>query len=198
LAKIKRLDQGGMMSDKSDEAATVNAPTRRQVIVGAFAACGGIAIGSETLWGDTEDGISRSAESIHQEPMFKATRKRIYEALTNPTQFHKVTLLSEAMRSGMEPGMKPTEIGREAGGGFSLFGGYVTGRQIELVPNERIVQAWRAGSWDPGIYSIVKFDIVEQGSGTNSSFTIPGFRMGRHNTWLLGGRATIGSHFRSS
>jgi uncharacterized protein YndB with AHSA1/START domain len=179
LAEINRLKQGGMMSDKTYEAATVNAPTRRQVIVGAVAACGGIVIGSENLWGDTEDGISRSAESIHQEPMFKATRKRIYEALTDPTQFHKVTLLSEAMRSGMEPGMKPTEIGREAGGGFSLFGGHVTGRQIELVPNERIVQAWRAGSWDPGIYSIAKFDLVEQGSGTKIIFHHSGFPEGQ-------------------
>jgi activator of HSP90 ATPase len=75
--------------------------------------------------------------------------------------------------------MKPTEIGREAGGGFSLFGGYVTGRQIELVPNERIVQAWRAGSWDPGIYSIAKFDLVEQGSGTKIIFHHTGFPEGQ-------------------
>jgi activator of HSP90 ATPase len=168
-----------MMSDQGDEAVTINAPTRRQIIVGAASACGAIAIGSVNAWGDTQDGISHSAESIHQEAIFKASRRRIYEALTDSVQFHKVTLLSEAMRSGMAPGMKPTEISREVGGAFSLFGGYVTGRQIELVPNERIVEAWRAGSWDLGIYSIAKFDLVEQGSGTKIIFHHTGFPEGQ-------------------
>jgi activator of HSP90 ATPase len=36
----------------------------------------------------------------------------------------------------------PTQISREVGGAFSLFGGIIVGRHIELVPNERIVQAW--------------------------------------------------------
>jgi activator of HSP90 ATPase len=177
LAGIKGC--GGMMSDQGDEAVTINAPTRRQIIVGAASACGAIVIGSVNAWGDTQDGISHSAESIHQEAVFKASRRRIYEALTDSVQFHKVTLLSEAMRSGMAPGMKPTEISREVGGAFSLFGGYVTGRQIELVPNERIVEAWRAGSWDLGIYSIAKFDLVEQGSGTKIVFHHTGFPEGQ-------------------
>src|ERR1700736_4071638 len=35
--------------------------------------------------------ISRTAESIHQEPVFKANRKRIYEALMDEKQFSKMT-----------------------------------------------------------------------------------------------------------
>jgi activator of HSP90 ATPase len=62
---------------------------------------------------------------------------------------------------------------------FSLFGGYITGRQIELVPNLRIVQAWRAGGWDPGHYSIAKFELVEQGSGTKIVFDHTGFPIGQ-------------------
>src|SRR5207302_1716461 len=85
--------------------------------------------------------------AIHQEPVFKASRKRVYEALTDAKQFEKVVQLSAAMKSGMAPGAKSAEISREAGGAFSLFGGYVTGRQLELVPNERIVQAWPAGAY---------------------------------------------------
>jgi activator of HSP90 ATPase len=50
------------------------------------------------------------------------------------------------------------------GGAFTLFGGYITGRHVELVPNDRIVQAWRTGGWAPGVYSIAKFELVEQGS----------------------------------
>ena len=61
------------------------------------------------------------------------------------------------------------------GGAFSLFGGYVTGRQLELMPDERIVQAWRAGSWGPGLYSIARFELKEEGSGTKIIFDHRGF-----------------------
>jgi activator of HSP90 ATPase len=88
--------------------------------------------------------ISRNAESIHQEVLFKASRKRIYEALTDAEQFTKVVRLSKA------PGGPAAMISKEAGGAFSAFGGYITGRHIERAPNERIVQAWRAGGWEPG------------------------------------------------
>jgi activator of HSP90 ATPase len=64
------------------------------------------------------------------------------------------------------------------GGAFSLFGGYIKGRHIELVPAVRIVQGWRAGSWNPGVYSIAKFELVEQGSGTKIVFDHTGFPKG--------------------
>jgi activator of HSP90 ATPase len=69
----------------------------------------------------------------------------------------------------------PAEISREVGGAFALYGGYITGRHVELVPNVRIVQAWRAGEWAPGVYSIAKFELVEQGSGSKIVFDHTGF-----------------------
>jgi hypothetical protein len=92
---------------------------------------------------------------------------------------HSLEGASRTMKGGMPPGAGPAEISREAGGAFSLFGGYITGRQIELVPNLRIVQAWRAGGWDPGHYSIAKFELVEQGSGTKIVFDHTGFPIGQ-------------------
>jgi len=168
-----------MMSDRNSLAALANAPTRRQAIAGVAAAIGGLVLGSTRAWAGTEEGISHTAESIHLEPVFKASRKRVYEALADAKQFVKVVQLSAAMKGGTPPGAAPAEISREAGGAFSLFGGYITGRQIELVPNERIVQAWRAGGWDPGYYSIAKFELVEQGSGTRIVFDHTGFPIGR-------------------
>src|SRR6266705_2694436 len=153
--------------------------TRRQMLVGATAALTGLGIGSLGPLARAEDGVSRTAESIHQEPVFKANPKRVYEALTDEKQFEKVTELSAAMPSGMAPGNKRTEIGREAGGPFTLFGGHIVGRHIELVPDKRIVQAWRVVDWNPGIYSIVKFDLTEQGSGTKIIFDQAGFPQGK-------------------
>lgn len=65
---------------------------------------------------------------------------------------------------------KTTEISREVGGAFSLFGGYIVGRQIEMVPDERLVQAWREVSWKLGVYSIVKFELKDQDAGTKLVF----------------------------
>jgi Activator of Hsp90 ATPase homolog 1-like protein len=46
------------------------------------------------------------------------------------------------------------------------------------VPSERIVQAWRTGGWFQGVYSIVKFELVEQGDGTKIVFDHTGFPKG--------------------
>ena len=167
------------MNERKNSSAFMNTPTRRQLIAGMAVAFGCLTLRSSEAWARAEEEISHTAEAIHQEPIFKASRKRVYEALTDAKQFNKVVLLSTAMKSGMAPGTKPAEISPEAGGAFSLFGGYVTGRQIELVANERIVQAWRAGGWDPGIYSIAKFDLVEEGSGTKIVFDHAGFPKGK-------------------
>jgi len=154
--------------------------TRRQVISGGAVAIGILALGSGGTWAAVEEGISRAEEAIHQEPVFKASRKRVYEALTDASQFAKVVELSAAMKSGgMKTGAAPVTISREAGGAFAAFGGYVSGRQIELVANERIVQVWRAGSWDPGSYSIAKFVLVEQGAETKIKFDHTGFPKGQ-------------------
>ena len=42
----------------------------------------------------------------------------------------------------------------------------ITGRNIELIPEQRIVQAWRVGNWPEGIYSIVKFELTADGTAT--------------------------------
>ena len=150
---------------------------RRQIISGVTMT--GFSTLGSTLMSGEGDGISRSAESIHQEANFKASRKRIYEALTNTEQFDKITHLGLAMSSGMVSGKITTAISAEAGSPFTLFGGYVVGRQIELVPDQRIVQAWRAMSWDPGIYSLARFELVEQGAGTRIVFDHTGFPKGQ-------------------
>jgi len=119
--------------------------------------------------------ITHTSDAIHQEVLFKAPRKRVYEALTDATQFEKVVQLSNAVKTGMVPPGKPAEISRDAGGAFALFGGYISGRQIELVANERIVQAWRTGSWPAGAYSIASFALTDQDSNTKLIFDHRGF-----------------------
>jgi activator of HSP90 ATPase len=137
----------------------------------------GSRVGAQTP--PSPDGeIIRTAEAIHQEVVFKATRQRVYEVLTDEKQFGRVVRLSAAMQSGMPPDAKPAEISRELGGAFSLFAGHIVGRQIELVPSERLVQAWRVVDWKPGVFSIAEFQLTEQGGNTKLVFDHTGFPKG--------------------
>ncbi len=177
------------MAERKSSIALAGTPTRRELIAGITVGIGGVALCSTKMWAEAEEEITRTAESIHQEPVFKASRKRVYEALTDTKQFNGVIQLSAAMKSGMPPGAAPTQISREAGGAFTVFGGHIMGRQIELVPNERIVQAWRTAGWDQGVYSIAKFALVEQGSGTKIVFDHTGFPKGEGEHLAAGWKA---------
>ena len=118
----------------------------------------------------------------------------MYEALTNPRQFDQVTRLSGVMQSSAMATMKtPTQISRHAGGPFALFGGYIVGRHVELVPHELIVQAWRTGGWARGLYSIVRFEIAEQGTGTKILFDHAGFPKGQADHLAAGWQANYWS-----
>jgi activator of HSP90 ATPase len=119
--------------------------------------------------------ISRDSEEIHQIVDFAAGPARVYRALTTTEEFDKVVQLSAAMHSGMALGNAPTRIDAQPGGAFSLFGGYVTGRILELEPNVRIVEAWRSGSWPAGAYSIATLALAPLGMGTRLTFDHAGF-----------------------
>lgn len=124
--------------------------------------------------------ISRTEEAIHQERVFKAGRRRVYDALTVESQFDKVIQLSGVMKADVMSKMqKPTRLSPHAGGDLALFGGYIVGRQIELFPNELIVQAWRVLSWARGIYSIARFELTDQGGSTKLIFDHTGFPKGQ-------------------
>lgn len=162
------------MSESNDSPLSAAAPTRRQMMIGSAVALSGVMVAQLPAWGIGEEGISNSCKAIHQEVLFKANRQRVYDALTNAAQFNKVIQLSAAAKSGAALD-KPAEIGHQPGAPLVLFGGYITGQQIELVPNQRINQVWRAASWPAGIYSIARFELAEQGAQTKLIFDHTGF-----------------------
>src|SRR6266404_7661218 len=105
---------------------------------------------------------------IHQEIDLNASPQKVYEALLDSKQFTDF--------SG-----RTAEINREVGGAFSLFKGHIVGRNLELLPNQRIVQGWRVVTWPEGAYSIARFDLKAQGSGTHVVFDHIGFPEGLHD-----------------
>ena len=122
--------------------------------------------------------ISHTCESIHQEVSIKASRARVYQALTDAKQFSKVTDFSI-------PGAATT-ISPEVGGTFSIFGGVIVGRHIEMVPAERLVQAWREKDWEAGVYSVVRFQLNDAGTDTRLIFDHTGFPEGKAESLAAG------------
>ena len=91
--------------------------------------------------------------SIHQVNTFKASPRRIYDILMSSREHAAMTANGAA------------KISRKQGGTFSCHGGWIGGRNVELVPGKRIVQAWRAKNWPSGVYSLVSFTLRRQGKG---------------------------------
>jgi activator of HSP90 ATPase len=42
----------------------------------------------------------------------------------------------------------PVEISAKVGSSFRAFGDYITGKNLQLVKNQLIVQSWRGSDWD--------------------------------------------------
>jgi activator of HSP90 ATPase len=149
-------------------------PTRRQLVTGIFIA-GCSSIVSVAAWGQGKENkmavapgteANKSRTSLHQEIDYKAAPQRIYEALLSSKDFSAF--------SGAA-----AEIDPKVGGAFSMFGGLVVGRNVELLPNQRIVQAWRLTQEFPeGTYSLVKIELKPKDSGTKLILDHTGFPEG--------------------
>jgi activator of HSP90 ATPase len=132
------------------------------------------------------DGLSHTSEAIQQAITLDASPQRVYQVLTTTKDFDSVTRLSDGAVLLNAAGAKPTSISTEVGGSFTLFGGYITGRHLEMLPNERLVQAWRAGSFKPGGFSIAAFYLTAEGGKTRLNFEHRGFPNGNGTSLAQG------------
>ena len=113
-----------------------------------------------------QNPITVTATSIHQEIDLDAPPEKIYQILLDPKLFADFT------------GGGAADIDAREGGPVSLFGGRIVGRIIELVPNKRIVQAWRDSVWPEGEYSIVRLELQPEQQKTKVILDHTGFPPG--------------------
>ncbi len=147
--------------------------TRRQLVTGAAIAIGGIAPGFTLVAQSAQQPMQETPgstptstrTSLHDEVVLKTSPQRIYETLMDSKRFAAIT-------------GAPAEIDPKAGGAFFTFGKLIEGRNVELVINQRIVQAWRPASWEPGLYSIVRFELKPHNSETTIVLDHTGFPEG--------------------
>ena len=95
---------------------------------------------------------------IHQTVTFKASPHEVYEALMDSKKHAAFT------------GGK-ARISREVGGKIMAYDDYISGKNIELVPDKKIVQDWRAVDWPEGVFSRVTFELTPIPAGTRLDFT---------------------------
>jgi activator of HSP90 ATPase len=122
--------------------------------------------------------------SIHHVIEFDASPEQMYEKLTDADEF--------AAWTGV-----PAEIDSAPGGSFSLFGGQIEGRNIELVPGRRVVQAWRVSGWEPGEYSLTRFELRPSSSGTTLVFDHSAFPPEAHRDLDAGWESMYWAPIRS-
>lgn len=107
--------------------------------------------------------------TLREQIELAAPAHRIYQALLDAKQFASFS-------------RRPATIDAKPGGESSLFGGTIEARILELVPDRRIVEAWRSKAWEPGQYSIVRFDLKESGHHTEVTLEQKGFPEGEYSS----------------
>jgi activator of HSP90 ATPase len=109
------------------------------------------------------------SKPIHQTVTFQASPHDVYEALMDSKK--------HAAFSG-----SPAQISREVGGEYMAYDWYITGTNLELVPDRKIVQTWRAVDWPEDKFSTITFELSPVAGGTRLDFThvdVPEGKIGR-------------------
>lgn len=91
-------------------------------------------------------------KTIKQKVKIRLSPDRIYQLLADSKLHSKLT------------GQKAM-ISKKIGGQFSTHDGRVHGVIVDLVPQKRIVQAWRSKDFPVGAYSMASFELTETKDG---------------------------------
>ena len=104
-------------------------------------------------------GTARETRTVVHEVTLSASPEEVFEALMDLAKHSQFT-------------GAPAQIERKQGGAFSLYGGQLTGKTLELKPHERIVQQWRASNWPEGHYSRLTFDLAPLDGGRQTQLSM--------------------------
>lgn len=99
-----------------------------------------------------------SNKKINQSIKIKASPHEVYEVLMDSDKHAQMT-------------GDTANISRDVGGHIKAWGDYIDGTNVELIPDKKIVQKWRASDWPQGHYSTATFEFKAVPEGTNLIFT---------------------------
>ena len=100
-------------------------------------------------------------KTVRQTVTFRAKPHEVYEALMDSKMHSKFT-------------QAKANISREVGGEFTAYNEFITGTNLEPVPDKKIVQRWRGSDWPKGHCSTATFELKEIEDGTEFTFVQTG------------------------
>ena len=100
--------------------------------------------------------------------------KTLRQSVTFITGPHEVYEAIMDSRKHSEFTGSQVSMSRKVGGKFSVYGGDIEGVNLELIPDQKIVQSWRYSDWPEGHYSKATFSLINISSGTRLTFTQTG------------------------
>ncbi|MGA8142677.1 MAG: SRPBCC domain-containing protein [Candidatus Acidiferrales bacterium] len=92
-------------------------------------------------------------KAIQQSVKFKASPRALFEMFLDSKKHSAAT-------------GAPAKTSRKANGRFTAWGSALSGRNLLIVPNKMIVQAWRANHWkpsDPDSILVLRFSEAPEG-----------------------------------
>lgn len=112
-----------------------------------------------------------NTSSLHLEPTFNTTAEQLYLTFLDPQRIGAWT------RSPPLIDPLPAKVGSN----FKLFGGSISGKFTQLIPNERIVQDWRLEDWKDGHYAKLDISLNQGTSETNMVVNFAGVPVGEED-----------------
>ena len=99
-------------------------------------------------------------KSFEQDIKIKGTPHEIYEVFMDAKKHSKLT-------------ESKAKVSREIGGSFSIFEGALSGKNVELIQDKKIVQTWRSEgeNWPKGYYSTITLVLEPDDKETLIKFT---------------------------
>jgi hypothetical protein len=100
---------------------------------------------------------------LHAETILPTAPRRVHDELADrgPTDSASVVVTTD-----IDPILGGAILGVAQRDMLEPLGGDIEVRDIELVPGERVVQAWRISDWESGVYSLVRMTLMRDGEGT--------------------------------
>lgn len=98
-------------------------------------------------------------KNFEQEIVIKSTPHEIYEVFMDSKKHSKLT-------------EGKAKISREIGGNFSVWEGTISGKNVELIQDQKLVQTWRSDgeNWPKGYYSKITLTLESVDEGTLIKF----------------------------
>ena len=99
-------------------------------------------------------------KNLDKEIIIKTSPHELYEAFMDSKKHSKFT-------------ESKAKVSREVGGNFSIFGGDINGKNVELIQDKKIIQTWRSEgeNWPKGYYSTITLIFEPVDDGTLIKFT---------------------------